>query len=75
MKLEPGDSVYYEPNLAMGFLISSSSDGIETTWTYALRSPPRDDLANFLVSIQTKEEKVFIDAIKAGRLILYKGKK
>jgi hypothetical protein len=73
--LEPGDLVYYSPNLALGLLINRfiDEDG-QPVWNYILRSPRRSDLEHHLVSTRQVGEDQIIAAIDNGRFVLHKAK-
>lgn len=81
MKLQPGDSIYYEVNLALGFLLERHEvydDSVEEyrwQWKYILRSPPRSDLTNVLWSHQVGWEEDFIEAISNGRFTFHEGRR
>ena len=70
--LNPGDMVYYEPNRALGVLISKFEQDGELCWKYSLTSPPPSDLSDFRTSIMTHNEADFIESIKMGRFKYYK---
>ena len=72
MNLKPGDSVYYEPHSALGYLVERYvEDGGQPIWRYALRSAPRDDPNKILVSMREESESSFLEAISSGRLAYY----
>ena len=75
MNLKPGDCLYFGQHFALGFLIESREEEGEVYWTYALRSPPKEDLTNVLVSIRKEKESNFISAVEEGRLQYYEGSK
>ena len=70
--LKVGDCVYYEPNRAFGVLLERLVlDSGKVMWRHALRSPPRSDLEDIKVSVQTSPESSFVGAISKGRLNYY----
>ena len=71
VNLQPGDTVYYPPNSALGFLVERKTDGDSATWVYALRSPPRGDLMNIMVSLRTSPEDSFLEKIDRGEMEYY----
>ncbi len=73
VSLNPGDSVYFSENYALGFLLERyyCPREYEYFWKYALRSPPRSDLTNFMVSIRSTKESMLVDSINSGRFEHY----
>ena len=70
--LRKGDCVYYPKHRALGVLLRKHTDDSGTVWwTHALRSPPRNDLKNVMVSIQKNKESDFVGSILAGNLEYY----
>ena len=74
MRLKPGDIIHYEKHLAVGLLIEPLEKAGEIYWRYALRSPPRHDLSNIIVTIRVDKESLFLDGIEEGRLEYYEGR-
>ena len=77
MDLNPGDSVYYSNNYALGFLIERFAlrDSGRIMWRYALRSPiSMANLADCRVSLREISEENLLSAIDEGRLIYYVGR-
>ena len=73
--LQPGDSLYFEEHLALGFLLEKfKTPNGDTQWSYALRSPPRSNVRDFRVSIRTVCEDKILEKIRQGRLIHYAGR-
>ena len=71
VKLAPGDMFYYEPSQAIAILISREVKDDVVLWTYALRSPSREDRSRILVSVTQDPEAGFITSLQSGRFGYY----
>ena len=70
INLKSGDIVYYAANRALGVLLKKTDNG----WSYALRSPLREDPATVRVTTCFHLEEDFVNSIKSGRLQYYENR-
>ncbi len=69
IELRVGDAIYYDASLAYAVIIEDLGD----SWSYSLRSPPREDLTNYKLSIQSSKKELFTKALEEGRFEYYRG--
>lgn len=75
MKLNPGDSLYYEPHSAFAVLIERFPDDQGNyRWSYALRSPRSRDNPKIVVAIREDCETKLLGAVESGELVHYESR-
>ena len=78
MDLNPGDSFYYEPHMALGVLVERFQADGQVYWSYALRSPTPGTLKEvekkIVVSLRQAEEHKLIQCHLEGHLVYYESR-